>query len=61
MPITLTIRNASGGALGTIGWDESFKMSAWTSPRDGHSRSIDLRYDGANWIQVGQTGSDVPN
>jgi hypothetical protein len=59
--ITITIRNTSGGALGVITWNAVFKMSAWTSPSTAFSRSIDFRYDGTNWTQIGQTGVDVPN
>lgn len=61
--ITVTIRNTSGGALGTISWPSNFKMSTWTSPGNGNSRSLDLRYDGTRtaWDQVSQTGVDVPN
>jgi hypothetical protein len=59
--VTLTIRNASGGALGVITWNAVFKMSAWTNPANGQSRSITFRYDKTNWVQVGQTGVDVPN
>jgi hypothetical protein len=59
--ITITIRNTSGGALGVITWNAVFKMSAWTSPATANSRSIDFRTDSTNWVQVGQTGVDVPN
>jgi hypothetical protein len=59
--ITVTVRNASGGALGKTTWNAAFKISAWTNPADGHSRSVVLRFDGAHWVQIGQTGSDIPN
>jgi len=59
--ITVKIRNTSGGALGAVTWNAVFKMSAWTSPATAFSRSIDFTYDSANWIQVAQTGVDVPN
>ena len=59
--ITYMIRNSSGGALGAVTWNAVFKMSAWTSPANGNSRSITFRYDGSNWVQVSQTGVDVPN
>lgn len=59
--ITITIRNTSGGALGAVTWSGVFKMSAWTQPANGNSRSIDFRYDGTNWVQISQTGVDVPN
>jgi hypothetical protein len=61
--MTLTIRNTSGGALGTITWNGIFKMSAWTSPATGFNRSITFRYrnDAADWVEVSRTPADVPN
>jgi hypothetical protein len=59
--ITLTIHNASGGALGNAMWNGIFRMSPWTNPADGHNRSIVLRYDGVQWVQIVQVGVDVPN
>lgn len=59
--ITVTIRNNAGGALGAVTWNPVFKMSTWTQPANTNSRSIDFRYDGTNWVQVSQTGVDVPN
>lgn len=59
--ITLTIRNGSGGVLGAITWDALFKMAAWTSPANATSRSIDFKYNGTNWVEVGRTTADVPN
>lgn len=58
--ITIKIKNASGGALGTT-WNAVYKLSAWTDPANGFSRSIDFVYDGTNWVQVSQTGVNVPN
>lgn len=58
--ITLTIRNTSGGALGTITWESKYKLAAWTSPATGTSRSIDFKYDGTNWIEASRTPADVP-
>jgi hypothetical protein len=59
--ITITIRNASGGALGKVLWNTIFKMSPWGNPADGHNRSIIFRFDDAHWVQIAQTGVDVPN
>jgi hypothetical protein len=59
--ITITVRNASGGALGRVVWDGIFKMSTWTNPANGHNRSIILCFDGAHWQQIMQAGVDVPN
>jgi hypothetical protein len=60
-PLTITLRNTSGGALGAATWNAAFKMSAWTNPANGFSRSIGFEYNGTNWVQVSQTGVDVPN
>jgi hypothetical protein len=59
--ITITIRNTSGGNLGGVTWGTGYKLAEWTSPRNGKSRSIDFRYDGANWIEIARTPMDVPN
>jgi hypothetical protein len=59
--ISITVRNSSGGAGGVITWGASYKMSAWTNPANGFSRTIDFKYNGTNWVQVSQTGVDVPN
>ena len=57
--ITVTIRNRVG-TLGAVAWDPRFKLSAWTQPIGGASRSIDFSCDGANWIEVARTPADVP-
>lgn len=59
--LTIRIINSTGGALGAITWDTAYKLAAWTSPATGFSRSIDFQYDGAHWIEVSRTPSDVPN
>ncbi len=59
--LTIQIRNASGGAMGVITWNAVFKMSAWTNPANSFNRSIDFYWDTSNWVQIGQTGVDVPN
>jgi|SRR5438132_6147851 len=59
--ITVTIRNTTGSGLGSVVWDTLYKLASWTSPNNGTSRSIDFRYDGTNWVEVGRTPSDVPN
>lgn len=61
MEITIRIKNTTGGALGALTFDTTFKASAWTQPATGFSRSITCRYDGTNWVQANQTGVDVPN
>lgn len=59
--LTLTVRNTSGGALGVVTWDTLYKLSAWTSPANGFSRTIEFVYDGTNWVQLFQGTVDVPN
>lgn len=61
MRVTVKIRNTSGGALGAVTWSAAFKMSAWTSPATGFSRSITFNYNAANWVQEFQATVDVPN
>ena len=59
---TLTIINASGGAMGAITWSAAFKMSAWTNPANGQNRSLRFQVVSASFErQIGQTGVDVPN
>ena len=60
--ITITIKNTFG-VLGTITWDAAYKLSAWTNPANGFSRSITFTTDGFSgvWTQKSQTGVDIPN
>jgi hypothetical protein len=59
--ICLTVRNSSTGSLGHVVWDPVFKMAPWTGPGAGYSRSITFRFDGVHWLQIAQTGVDIPN
>lgn len=59
--LTIQIRNASGGAAGAATWNAAFKMTAWTQPANGFSRTIEFNCDGANWVEVDRTAADVPN
>jgi len=59
--ITFTIRNASGGALGTATWGTLYKLATWTQPANGFSRSITFLCDGTNFIELSRTTADVPN
>jgi len=59
--ITITIRNASGGALGKVTWGAAYRLGPWTSPASGSSRSITFAYDGAHWVEIGRTIADVPD
>jgi hypothetical protein len=59
--LSYTIRNTSGGALGTVTWGTTFKLAAWTSPATANSRSIEFVYDGTNLVERSRTTADVPN
>lgn len=59
--ITLTLVNTADGRLREVTWRECYKLAEWVNPGPGHSRSIDFRYDGANWVEVARTPTDVPN
>lgn len=59
--ITITIRNTSGGAVGTITWNAIFKMAAFTTPATAFNRSISFVYDGTNWVELYKTAADVAN
>jgi hypothetical protein len=59
--LTYTIKNTSGGAVGTITWDTIFKKAAFTTPATANQRSITFVYDGTNWIELYKTAADVGN
>lgn len=58
---TLTIRNASGGALGAATFNAAFRLAAWTQPANGFSRSITFQWNGTQHVEVSRTAADVPN
>lgn len=61
--ITVRIFNVSGGALGTVTWGTAYKMSTWTSPATGNTRSVDFEYNVTNsaWYQTSpENSADVP-
>lgn len=59
--INITISNTSGGVLGAVTWNASFKMASWTSPANGFNRSIQFDYNGGQWVEISRTAADVPN
>jgi len=63
--ITYVIKNASGGVMGAITWGSDFKMSAFTNPATGYSRSIDFiaqNVGGTTYlVEVAKSAADVPN
>jgi hypothetical protein len=59
--IALTIINKTCSDLGEVSWAAVYKLAPWASLSRGHSRSIDFRYNGKNWIEVARTPLDVPS
>jgi len=59
--ITISIKNTSGGALGSLLWAVDYKLAAFTLPANGFSRSISFYYDGTSWVEYSRTSADVPN
>ena len=58
--LTITIRNNSGGSLGTCTFAAGYKTTgSWTQPGNGKSRSIVFVYDGTNWIEQFRSAADV--
>ena len=57
--LTIFLRNATSGPLGAVRWD-GFRLGAWTSPRAGHHRVLEVLWDGAAWSELFQS-QDVPN
>ena len=57
--IIIDIRNGSGGAMGAITWDATFKMAgAFINPANGKRRKIAFTYDGTNWIEDWRMAAD---
>lgn len=60
--IRITIKNTSGGSLGTATWNAAYHLgAAWTQPADTKNRSIVFYYDGNAWIETGRSAADVSN
>lgn len=60
--ITLTIRNASAGALGALTFNAAFKIgAAWTQPAAGTSRTIGFVWNGTNWVETFRSANNVSN
>ena len=58
--ITDTIRNNSGGSLGTCTFAAGYKTTgSWTQPGNGKSRSIVFVYDGTNWNEQFRSAADI--
>jgi len=59
--LTITIRNISATTLGTVTWDNSYRLAPWLSPASNRSRSIEFRFDGHRWMEIARTPADVPD
>lgn len=62
MVLVLTVRNASGGALGALTFNAVFKLgAAWVQPANGFSRTISFVWNGTNWVEAFRSAADVAN
>lgn len=60
--ISITIRNASGGAHGAGTWNAIFKTTGNVPAiADGSSRTFCFRWNGTNWVEIGAIAADVAN
>ena len=59
--ISISIRNGSGGATGTVTWDTLYKYGSWVAPANGYNRTVTFFFNGANWTEKARTPADVPN
>lgn len=61
--ITITYRNAAGGAHGAGTFNAVFKTQATAFPAiaNGQSRSIRFRWDGTNWVELWRSAADIAN
>jgi hypothetical protein len=60
--ITIWIKNASGGTLGTVTWSAAYKLAgAWTQPANGFGRNVVLESDGTSWYEISRSAADVAN
>jgi hypothetical protein len=59
--ITISLCNATGGGLVEVPWARAYQLDSWVSPAPGFSRSIDLRYNDKNWVEVARRPTDVPS
>jgi hypothetical protein len=61
--ISITFRNASGGAHGAGTWNAVFKTQAtvFAAIANGFSRTIFFRWNGTNWVELVRTAADVAN
>jgi hypothetical protein len=59
MPLELTIKNSSGGTLGTITWNSAFLfVNTFTPPTNGNERTLMFKYSNVDskWHEIGGGG-----
>lgn len=61
MPLHITIINNVGAPLGVATWAAVFKLSAWTQPATGFSRTITFHYVDSVWRETSRNTVDIPN
>lgn len=60
LSLTFEILNSSGGAMGAITWDASYKLAgAFTNPADTKLRTIRFYYNGTSWIEESRAAADI--
>jgi len=59
--VTVIIRNASGGDLGTTTWASSYRLGPWVNPKTGYQRVITFQADaaGTTFYEISRTPRDV--
>lgn len=58
--LTIEVRNSSGGAMGAITWNATYKFNGftWTNPANGFKRWASFQWNGLNWVCIGVAGAD---
>jgi hypothetical protein len=58
--LTFDIVNAAGGAIGTITWNDVYKLAGvFTNPSSGSRKTISFYYDGSAFIELSRAGADI--
>jgi putative cofactor-binding repeat protein len=61
-PLSIILRNTSGGAHGTITWNATYKMGgALAAIATGKSKTVDFVWNGTNWVESFRSPADVTN
>lgn len=61
--ISITFRNAAGGAHGAGTWNAVFRTQATVFPAiaNGQSRTVFFRWNGTNWVELARSAADIAN